>query len=93
MMTIIVMWIVKTKMVLNKYTSRGRLHIRVRYENTHHLKEILGELKEEYPTISESVIPTKEFMEVLAFVDDYHEEIEPTEEIVEEDEIDIDDLF
>lgn len=97
------------KMILSKYVYKGVLHIRIKYDSPQDLYNTLEELREEHPTLSEGVIPTKEFKEVLATVTGYSEEElfeysthDMVKEVVveqlyvhvdENDDLDIDNLF
>ena len=74
-------------MILDKYNHKNDLIIKVKYNSPKHLHEIITDLKKEYPTLKDGVIPTTEYMVVLLTVENYNIK----EEIKEE--LEIEDLF
>ena len=74
-------------MILDKYNHKNDLRMKVKYDSPKHLHEIITDLKKEYPTLKDGVIPTTEFMVVLLTVENHNikEEIKK--------ELEIEDLF
>ena len=59
-------------MILDKYNHKNDLRMKVKYDSPKHLHEIITDLKKEYPTLKDGVIPTTEFMVVLLTVENHH---------------------